>query len=250
MSQTHYYCAFNRKETGRIVDLTWSQFLKKFGWPRGSQWRNIGTFLAFAIDNPVLPDHPSTRELEPILSWTIRQTLPRMSPQSFCLLELSEHLGERSFVKVDVAARRLEGESDALSAAAVLAFVDGDIDDRTLWCVLTIHEQTASDLFRRWQLPMTTKDRQRVKAAMKRLGACRPVFEWQSVDDVRGGQTALDEADTRRFAAFIRLAWRKNWPLYSDGPRLLTVRDFTLARKLFDASAAMPGNCLLRYCGP
>src|SRR5205809_6946907 len=92
-------------------------------------------------------------------------------------------------------------------------FLEGDIDARTLWCVLTVHEEWASDFFRRWQLKINKRQRRRIRAVRKRFGRCRPIFDWQTLRAVRDGHTALQEEDTRRFARFVQLAWRKNWPV-------------------------------------
>ena len=250
MSNTHYYYALNRKAAESIVSLTWNQFLEKFGWKGPSQWKDIGGYLAYGLERPELPEEPKPEEIAPILRRTIRETIPRMAPQYSCLLELSYQLQRQSFVKVDVNAEGLEEDADALVVCAIWAFLAGDIDARTLWCVLTVHEEWASDLFGRWRLPLKAGERQRIQAARKQFGHCRPVFDWQTLKAVRDGHTALREEDTRRFARFVQLAWRKNWPVCSDDRHLLHFRNLKLARKLHAASPALLGNCLVHYYGP
>jgi hypothetical protein len=250
MSQTHYYYALNRKAAERITTLTWKQFLKKFGWRcPPSQWENIGGYLSFALDRPRLPEQPTQEELAPILQWKIRETIPRMGPQYFMMLELSNQLGRHSFVKADVDAEKQEDEVDAINSGAIFGFLDGDIDDRTLWCVLTIHEDWASDLFDRWNPPLPESDRDVINALKKRFGRCRPIFDWQTLRAVRDGHTVLHEEDTKRFVQFVELAWRENWPIWKANKRLRRFRDFDLARKLHAASPAMLGNCLVHYYG-
>lgn len=224
MSQTHYYYALNRRAGDALASLTWKQFLEKFGWGPPSQWGNIGGFFAFGLDRPQLPEEPTPQQIAPILRWTIRKTIPRMSPQYFMLLELSYQLKRQSVVKADIDAERQEDESEALLLCAIYGFLDGDIDARTLWGVLTIHEAFVSDLFNRWTTALTESDRRRIKAVKRQFGRCRPIFDWQTLESVRDGHTVLHEEDTRRFAHFIRLAWRKNWPVCSVNKRLRRVR--------------------------
>jgi hypothetical protein len=74
MGNTHYYYALNRKSAERVFDLTWNQFLEKFGWSKDSQWENIGGYFSYCLD-PNLPEEPTHEEIEPILRWSIRKTL-------------------------------------------------------------------------------------------------------------------------------------------------------------------------------
>ena len=257
MPQTHYYYAINRKAAERVFDLTWNQFLDKYGWSRRrSQWPNIGGYLSFCLGN--LPEEPTAEEIAPILRRSIRETLRQKSAGYFCMLLLGQQLGKRSFIKSNVDAERLEEDLDGLNVAAVWGFLFGDIDDRTLWSVLTLNQQSVSDLFKRWKNKLTKTERHRIHAAIRRVGAvsdspgessCRPLFDWQSISAVRDGHSVLAEEDTRRFVRFLRLAWEQNWPVYSDGPRLLHFRDFELARRLHRACQGFLGNCLVYYWG-
>jgi hypothetical protein len=250
MSNTHYYFALNRKAAERVLCLTWNQFLERFGWKGPSQWDDVGGYLAFALDRPELPEKPTAEQIAPILRRTIRETILRMSPQYYCLLELSYQLRRQSFVKVDLNVEGLEAQCDAMNICAIWAFLSGDIDGRTLWCVLTVHGEWATDLFSRWRPLLGQTERQRIESVLKRFGRCRPVFNWQTLKAVRDGHSALDEEDTRRFSRFIQHAWRKNWPVYSEGKRLLHFRDFKLGRTLNAASSDLHGNCLVHYYGP
>ena len=81
------------------------------------------------------------------------------------------------------------------------------------------------------------------------LARCHPIFDWQRVSAVRDGHTVLGEEDTRRFVRFITLAWRHNWPVYSNESRLLHFRNLKLARKLHAACPKFVGNCLVHYWG-
>ena len=246
MSMNHFYYAINRKAAERVFSLTWNQFLEKYGWNPKSQWINIGEYLAFALDRPALPEEPTAEQIAPILRKTIRQTIPRMSPQDFVILELSYHMRKQSFVKVDVNAEKQVDQSLALVGCAYTAFLSNLIDARTLWSVLTLHGEWTSDFDSRYS-NLSVNDRRRLKAVRKQFGPCRPVFDWQSRRDLGDGDGALREEDTRLFASFIRLAWRKNPKVFSDDKRLF--RDFDLVRKLHAVSSAMPGNCLIRYLG-
>jgi hypothetical protein len=264
MAQTHYYYAINRKAAERIFDLTWNQFLQKFGWSkRRSQWPKIGEYLAFCLDRPTLDDEPTPEEIAPILRWTIRKTVPRMGLQYFCIVELGYALGKwsftraelergyllgkRSFIRANVDAEKLESDVDALNMCAISAFLSGDIDARTLCCVLTIHS---------FELPDLGKvERRRINTAIRQFGPYRPrpLFDWQPGSAVRDGHTVLFEEDTRRFARFVRLAWQHDWPVYSkdsSGLHLVRFRSFELAKRLHGACRALPGNCLVHYWGP
>jgi hypothetical protein len=249
MSDTHYYYALNRKAAERIVRLTWNQFLDRFGWRRSGQWQNIGGYLAFALDRPELPEEPDSEEIAPILRQTIRETIPQMSPQYFCLLELSYHLRHQSFVRVDLNAEGLEADCDALIACALRAFLSGGIDDETLWCVLTLHGEPASDFSARFDLTLPSDEQRRVRDLKKRFGRCRPLFKWQTMKAVRDGHNVLNEEETRRFARFIRLAWGRNWPVFCE-QKPMNFRHFELARRLYSVSDTLPGSCLIRYLGP
>jgi hypothetical protein len=256
MPQTHYYYALNRKAAERVFDLTWNQFLAKFGWSkRRSQWPNIGGYLAFFLDKPELPDEPTAKEIAPILRRTIRETMRHMSPEYFCILELSYQLGKRSFIRADIDAVKLEDDCQAFMNCAISLFLSGRIDDRTLWCVFMLPEEWfpvkwSSDFVVSWTEGLTKVQRRRVHAAVRRFGRCRPIFDWQPVSAVRDGHTALCEKDTRRFVRFVRLAWRQNWPLYQRDSHLVCFRSLKLARKLHAACPALLGNCLVHYWGP
>jgi hypothetical protein len=242
MGDAHYYYALDRKAAERVFDLTWNQFLEAFGWGK-TQWEDIGEYLAFSVE-------PEPDDVAPILPQTIRETIPRMSPQYFCMIELSYQLGRRSFVKLELDAHNLEDDCVALISCGIRAFLNGDIDDRTLWCLMTIHKEWASGVLSPGVHELSKGERRRIKAARKRYGRGRPVFDWQTQEAVRDGHTALSEEDTRRFARFVQLAWRKNWPVYSDVGPLLRFRDFKLAKKLHVAAPKLRGNCLVRYYGP
>jgi hypothetical protein len=90
MSLTHYYYALNRKAAERVFDLTWNQFLEKFGWSKRSQWPNVSSYFDFGLDKPELSDEPTSEEIAPILRRTIRETLRHMSPEYYCILEVAE----------------------------------------------------------------------------------------------------------------------------------------------------------------
>lgn len=248
MGFEHYYYALNRKAAKRIFDLTWNQFLEKFGWNKQrSQWENIGGYLSFCLDKPSLPEEPTPEQIAPILRRTIRETLRHMSEEYFCILLLGEQLGKRSFIRTNVDAKKLEPDLDALNICAISAFLNGDIDARTLWCVLTVHRGWWSPDF--FGLPKV--ERRRVNAAIRRFGPYRPrpLFDWQSPSAVRGGHKVLFEEDTRRFARFIKLAWRENWSVYTRDSELIRFRTFELAARLHAACPAFLGNCLVRYWG-
>lgn len=252
MSQTHYYYAIKRKAAERITELTWQQFLDKFGWGGPlNEWGEIGSFLAYGLDRPELPERPTLKEIAPILRWKIRRTLPRMSPQYLILLNLSYQMGGRSFVTADIDAEDQEDDSEALVVAAMSGFTCGDIDARTLWSVLTLHEELFPDFFDRWHLALTETDRRRIKAVKRTFGRSRPIFDWQTRSAVNDGHTVLHEDDTKRFTHFVQLAWRENWHVCAATPggRLPRFRNFELARTLHAATPALRGCCLVRYWG-
>ena len=254
MGNTHYYYALNRKAAERVFDLTWNQFLEKFGWSEDSQWESIGDYLSYCLGEPSWEEEPTPKQIAPTLRRSIRATLREESTGYYCILELSYQLGKRSFVRSDINAEDLEEDLDGLNICAVRAFLSGDIDDRTLWCIFTLNEgeeeEGSSDLLDRFKTRLTKLDRRRILAAIGRFGPCEPLFEWQPASAVLDGHTVLCEEDTRRFVRFVRLAWRHNWPAYSKKSRLLRFRNFKLARKLHAACPALLGNCLVHYCGP
>jgi hypothetical protein len=123
MGFEHYYYALNRRAAERVFDLTWNQFLKKFGWSKRSPWQNVGDYLAFCLDRPRLQDEPTAEEIAPILRRTIRDTVKDMSPEYYCILELGYYLGKRSFIKSDIDAKGLEDDLVALNICAISAFL-------------------------------------------------------------------------------------------------------------------------------
>jgi hypothetical protein len=249
MGSTHYYYALNRQEAEGILDLTWGEFLKEFGWrPGKNEWKTLGEFLAYSLDRPEIPDRPTPRQLAPILKWTIRKTILGAAPQYFVLLCLSYQLGRRSFVKADLEAEDLEDDCDAVLACAANARLRGSIDDRTLWAVLALH-QGCGYMPEQGSLKLAAR-RGVINAACNRFGRCLPVFDWQPVRTVRDGHTALREEDTLLFARFPQLAWRKNWPVWNDEAGVtVRFRDFKLARMLWSSAARMRGQCIVRYWG-
>jgi hypothetical protein len=253
MPQTHYYYALNRKAAERVFDLTWNQFLEKFGWnKRRSQWPNIGGYLAFCLDG--LPEEPTRKQIAPILRQSIRETFRQESSGYFCMLLLGEQLGKQSFIRSDIDAERLEDDCHALMNCAISLFVSGRIDDRTLWCVFTLPTEWfpvkwSSDVFAGWTKGLTKVQRRRLHAVTRRFGRCRPIFNWQPVSAVRGGHTVLCEEDTRRFVRFVRLAWRQNRAIYLRDSHLVRFRSFKLAKRLHAACPRLLGNCLVHYWG-
>jgi hypothetical protein len=253
MPQTHYYYAINRKAAERIFDLTWNKFLQKFGWnKRRSQWSNIGGYLAFCLGS--LPEDPTAEEIAPILRRSIRETVRQKSVGYFCILLLGEQFGKTSFIRANIDAERLEDDCRALMTCAISLFLSGHIDDRTLWCVFTLPDEWfplkwSSDVFAGWTSGLTKVQRRRLHAVTRRFGRCRPIFDWQPVSAVRDGHTVLCEEDTRRFARFIKIAWRKNWPITMRDSHLVGFRSLELAKKLHRASPEFLGNCLVHYWG-
>ena len=62
-----------------------------------------------------MPEKPTAKQLAPILRSRIRNTLVRMSPQYFVLLEQGYQMGAKSFVVAEVDAHGLEDEVDAVA---------------------------------------------------------------------------------------------------------------------------------------
>jgi hypothetical protein len=151
---------------------------------------------------------------------------------------------------MDVDVEGLEDDVDPLILTALGGFLDGDIDERTLGCVLALHDDWAEDVLDRAVCAVSAADGRRINSVWHRHGRGRPVFDWQPVRAVRDGHSALREGDTRRFAAFITRAWRKNRPVgpTSGDPRRF--RDIELAQGLHSCAADLPGNCLIHYFGP
>jgi nucleoside-diphosphate-sugar epimerase len=166
------------------------------------------------------------------------------------LLCLNNQLTRRwPFVTADLDAKDLEGEGDAFIHCAVRAHERQDIDDRTCWAVLALNDpypyqswggaETAFQQIvaavadalgpkarrtpKAKPVPATnpfdlTDNQQRRIAALKhRFGRSKPLFNWQTTRAVRDGHSALREADTLRFTAFLKAAWKHNWPVWEDG---------------------------------
>lgn len=284
MSQTHYYYVFNRKAAERALDLTWNQFLKKFGWPAKGEWSTLGEFLGRFVDYSLLPDEPTPKQLAPLLPWTLRKTIARSSPQYFVLLSLNDELPRRwRFVKADLEAGSLEAECDAFINCALRALERNDIDDRTCWAVLALNDPSpfeswgyADEYFenvvgeisdalgakaRRSRKtnpaaganPFALNDTQhrRIATLKHRFGRSKPIFDWQPTRAVCDGHNALAEEDTLRFAAFLKAAWRHNWPVWEDGAGAgQHFRDFELTNLLCSSIRAFRDNCVVHYYGP
>ena len=75
MSFTHYDYVLNRQAAEGILDLTWSEFRKKFGWPGKTEREPPGEFLAFSHDHALWPKEPTSKQLATILKGTSRKTI-------------------------------------------------------------------------------------------------------------------------------------------------------------------------------
>jgi hypothetical protein len=250
MSFCHYYYAFNRRTTEGILDLTWSEFLKKFGWrPDMTQWKTLGEFLAFSLYRLGLPEKPTSKQLVPIPKWTIRKTIQRSSGPYFILGCLGDQLGKQSFLTMAIDAERMEDDCDGILACAAKARLRGSINDRTLWAVLALHEGCGYMVPEQEGLERAARSRV-INNVWQRFGRCRPVFDWQTAKAVRDGHTALREKDTLLFARFLQLAWRRNWPV-AEGKSGASqrFRDIELARMLRSSAPELRGQCIIRYWG-
>jgi hypothetical protein len=145
--------------------------LEKFGWSKDSQWQNIGGYLSYCLDKPDWPEEPTPEQIAPILRRSIRATLRQRSTGYFCILQLGYHLRKRSFIRSHIDADGLEEDLDGLNICAVQGFLSGDIDDRTLWCIFTLHQEFSSDLLDRFTTPLTKLDRRQIHAAIWPLSA-------------------------------------------------------------------------------
>ena len=171
--------------------------------------QNIGGYFEFGLDKPELSDEPTPEEIAPTLRRSIRATLREESTGYYCILELSYQLGKRSFVRSDIDAEDLEEDLDGLNICAVRAFLSGDIDDRTLWCIFTLNqgeeEEGPSDLLDRFKTRLTKLDRRRIDAAIGRFGPCEPLFEWQPGSAVLGRPHSMCGGKTREDLYVCRL---------------------------------------------
>ncbi|MHB1310141.1 MAG: hypothetical protein ACYDC1_05345 [Limisphaerales bacterium] len=246
MSNNHYFMTIKRKDVERIADLTWEQYVKRYGWGI-DDWEDIGGFMAFALNRPILPDEPTPEQMAPILKWTIRKSLARMSPQYYIMLLLG--LGE----KVTMNTSETAYDCDALDLCALIEHQHEHIDDRTLWAVLTLNsvwsEKGRKDLLARGDLNAT--ERKLIREVLRRYGPCRPLFDWQPLSAVRDGHSALREEDTQRFSKFIAGAWKRNPVVWEAGDGTnKRFRDFELVQELHGALSSMRGDCLVHYFGP
>lgn len=170
MGETHDHYSINRKAAERVFQ---SQSLEripgKIGWSDSSQFDDIGEFLAFGLDRPRLSQSPTPAEIAPILRWKIRDTIPRMTPQYFCLLELSYHLRRQYLVKADLNVEEFEADFEAVVVCGIQALLQDQIDDRTLWCILTIHAEWVEDALVRLKPSLTEIDRRRITRLKKEI---------------------------------------------------------------------------------
>ena len=83
------------------------------------------------------------------------------------MLELGYHLGKCSFIKSDIGAEGLEQDLDGLNICAVSVFLSGDMDDRTLWSVFTLHQEWFSDFWNRTMHTLLKVERRRIDAAIR-----------------------------------------------------------------------------------
>lgn len=247
MSNTNAYFAVNRRAFERIADLTWNQFLERYGWHKDrTEWDDVGGYLSYCLG--LDSENPTRAEIAPILGWTIRKTQSQKTAGYFDLTYLNAQLKRDQFIRVDVNAEGLESESDTLILNAVTGFLGGVVDDRTLWSVLTLHDQWASEVLRR--IGLNKSERTLISAVRKRFGRCRPIFDWQTLRSVSGGYRVLREEESELFGRFVRLVWKANPAVNSDDHQPLHFRDLELARKLNAASLNLRGNCLIHYAGP
>ena len=144
-------------------------------------------------------------------------------------------------------------------AVAVQAYLDGKLDNRTLWASIALHGSVDEIAW----LELSRKSRDTIVAALSPWKEPRPMFPWQSTDCLEGGYTVLGLRDTPRFLRFLIRAWKEKWP----APNLdrETREELNLERnqvptlrhsKAFGAmvqhaqSDKIERPCLLRYFGP
>jgi hypothetical protein len=254
MGFEHYYQFIDRAVVDPLVALTWRQFHKKYGWTGGSQWSNAAEFLAdFALDPP--PE--DVQIVERILATrTLRWTLRHSSSQYFCLIE-------GMVVHVPAIEKRCPGiqtscldEVALFLAAAVHGFLEGTINQRTLWAVFALHG-CANQV--QW-LNLPRKQRKIIRKALAPSPLPRPMFSWQDEDCLDGEHFPLGQADTRRFLRFLRRAWEEDWPCRYLEPdirlelsqgRLPTIRDCKSAETLLAKAPCGQGRrpCILWFFG-
>jgi hypothetical protein len=237
----HYYEFFDRSAFDPIWNLSWVQFLRRYGssWALNQDYRageytsrSLRELIGFCVDPA-----PSAEEIENILKHeTIRQTVSHSAPQLFMMSCLfSDGLPGMKNRTLYVEAT---DDVDPLIVAAVDAHLAGRINSATLLAVMKLH--CVADL--KECVLLSRRDKSALKSVTASKSIWRPIYSWQGEKWLDGEEwaNALGVADTRRFIGFVSRAWTENWEVLrlrhnpsdestQDKPRF---RDFRISEQL------------------
>jgi hypothetical protein len=249
MSENHYFMTVHRDTAEKLLPLTWAEFSKRYSlrW-----WGGLGRFLDYTLHCPLLPANPTKQQVAPFRNWTIRTTLLRTFPSYSTFLNLTHSSSPPPLAEI-ITRNTPETlpDCDALNATAIAAYLRGSLDARTCWAVLTLNDPSPA---RSWAAPsphdpLPNAYIRQIRALKRRFGRATPIFDWQPPGVVRDGHLALREEDTARFAAFVKTAWRSNWPVWRRKAAALRFRDIPLAQELHAKLSALRNCCLVHYYG-
>lgn len=259
----YFYQFFDRAVVDPLLGLTWDEYTARYALDGGraaytlakaevggyatellegdARWADAGRIIAFALDEPELPENPSPELLRSFMKWTLRRTMRHSSPQFWFLAEVVYEVpgvGDRC---PSVWPDDWE-EEGILVAAAADAFLERRIRQRTLWTVCEL-----MGLPWEW-LELTDSELARLDGALQGLPPGHAPFPWQSPGDCRDGEyVCLGLADTRRFLRFLEDACQGDWPaprLKPEYRRSLSIKRRSVPRV---SGFELPG--LLDSCG-
>lgn len=237
----YYYQFLDRDVLGRLLELSWKEFLCRWGntrWARGAPtgdgYGSLREFISFSMS-----PEPSPEQVEAILARkTIRWTIQHSSPQLAAIAGLIDRVP--MFRKHAVCVGFFKGsEFAALLAAAVDAYFSRRISLDVLRAVFRLH--SVEDVSP-W-LCLSRRERQTLKENVSPPNICRPIYRWQGLGFLADEEWAscLAVADTRRLVAFVARVWRENWPVTRvkelsetsapTGSQPPKFRDFDLAKE-------------------
>jgi hypothetical protein len=148
-------------------------------------------------------------------------------------------------------------ECALLLGVGVQAYLDGRLDDRTLWTIIALHGSPGEISW----LELSREAKSTVLAGLSPWKEPRPMFPWQSTDCL-DGYSCLGLRDTPRFLRFVVRAWKEKWPAPNLGRE--TRKEMNVARnqvptlrhsQAFGAmvrqaqSDQIERPCLLKYFG-
>src|SRR5438876_604343 len=175
---THTYDFFDRGIFDGVWQLSWAEFLRKYGtrWalnrrygPGSYDGKSLRGLIAFTFE-----PEPSAERVEDILKHqTIRWTIRRSSPQLFAIASIIwDGLPQLQNGALSLSTKDNE---HCLFAAAVHAYFEGRITRAALRAVLKMHSVAEPSEF----VQLTRKEKQRLASANLSRAMWEPIYSWQ-----------------------------------------------------------------------